>query len=409
MEVLMRRFISVIIIIIFLVIIFYDWENPEHRSFLDDLQFLEKYTETVVLNSPDGEGVAVVTPGMQGRVMTSSAAGHEGTSFGWINREFIESGKSDPHVNPFGGEDRFWLGPEGGQYSIFFEQGVPFDMHHWTAPGPIDREDYAIAEQGNDFITFNKEMNVSNYSGFEFQLLLNRRIEMLNSDTLAARYEYQIPRHAEWVAFESRNIITNTGNEPWAKETGLLSIWILGMFNPSPTATVVVPFKQGPASELGPKVKDDYFGEVPQERLKVKEGILFFRGDGRYKSKIGISPQRAKNFFGSYDPDRNVLTLITFNRPEGETDYVNSMWEIQEDPFSGDVINSYNDGPGESGELMGPFYELETSSPAADLDVGESITHVHTTLHLQGKKETLDEIARDVLGAGLEEIVNALP
>ena len=28
------------------------------------------------------------------------------------------------HVNVFGGEDRFWLGPEGGQYSIFFVKGT---------------------------------------------------------------------------------------------------------------------------------------------------------------------------------------------------------------------------------------------------------------------------------------------
>ena len=43
--------------------------------------------------------------------------------------------------------------------------------------------------------------------------------------------------------------------------------------------------------------------------------------------------------------------------------YVNGQWGPQEDPFAGDVINSYNDGPVEDGSIMGPFYEIETSSP----------------------------------------------
>ena len=51
-------------------------------------------------------------------------------------------------------------------------------------------------------------------------------------------------------------------------------------------------------------------------------------------------------------------------------------------PYSGDALNSYNDGPLEDGSQMGPFYELETSSPAAALKPGESITHSQITIHL---------------------------
>ena len=56
--------------------------------------------------------------------MTSTAGGDAGQSFGWINRELIASGKMQPHMNVFGGEDRFWMGPEGGQFSIFFAKGA---------------------------------------------------------------------------------------------------------------------------------------------------------------------------------------------------------------------------------------------------------------------------------------------
>jgi hypothetical protein len=30
------------------------------------------------------------------------------------------------------------LGPEGGQFSIFFRQGVPFEFENWQTPAPID-------------------------------------------------------------------------------------------------------------------------------------------------------------------------------------------------------------------------------------------------------------------------------
>lgn len=74
-----------------------------------------------------------------------------------------------------------------------------------------------------------------------------------------------------------------------------------------------------------------------------------------------------------------------FYRPEGVTGYVNSMWEIQKEPFAGDTVNSYNDGPPSPGaKPLGPFYEIETSSAAAALQPGKSIEHIHRTFHFQG-------------------------
>ncbi|UCF16701.1 MAG: hypothetical protein JSW59_04400, partial [Phycisphaerales bacterium] len=210
------------------------------------------------------------------------------------------------------------------------------------------------------------------------------------------------------VAFQSTNKMTNTGSEAWRKETGLLSIWILGMFNPSSRTTVVVPFNTGPPSVLGPVVNDSYFGKVPADRLLVADGVLFFSGDGQYRSKIGLSPQRSKPVLGSYDAVNKVLTIVQYNKPAGVEDYVNSMWELQDEPFKGDVVNSYNDGPPEPGaEPMGPFYELESSSPAAALDPGEKISHVHRTFHLQGPEADLDPIAKAVLGVTIDEIKTA--
>jgi hypothetical protein len=139
------------------------------------------------------------------------------------------------------------------------------------------------------------------------------------------------------------------------------------------------------------------------------DGVLFFSGDGKFRSKIGIPPRRVKPFAGSYDAAHGVLTIVRASIPEGVTDYVNSMWKIQDDPFAGDVVNSYNDGPAAPGaKPLGPFYELESSSPAAAFKPGETMTHVHTTIHIQGPEKALDGIARAVLGVGTAEIEAAL-
>jgi len=147
---------------------------------------------------------------------------------------------------------------------------------------------------------------------------------------------------------------------------------------------------------------------VPPERLVVRDSVLFFKGDGNYRSKIGISPQRVKPVLGSYDALHKTLTIVHLTTHKGVTDYVNSMWELQDKPFAGDVANSYNDGPLENGDQLGPFYEIESSSPAAALAPGETMRHVHSTVHFRGDEAALDKIAKSVLGVGLEEISGAL-
>jgi hypothetical protein len=152
-------------------------------------------------------------------------------------------------------------------------------------------------------------------------------------------------------------------------------------------------------------VNDAYFGRVPAERLQIKDGVIRFRGDGQYRSKIGLSPQRATGVAGSYDAASHVLTIVQFTQPEGVRDYVNSMWEIQKAPYRGDALNSYNDGPlGPDKPGLGPFYELESSSPALRLPKGESYEHTHRTFHFQGSEAALDPIARAVLKVGLADV-----
>ena len=341
--------------------------------------------------------------------MTSSADGMSGLSFGWINRELIASGKVAEHINVFGGEDRFWLGPEGGQFSVFFKNGVPFDLEHWFTPAPVDTEPFDLVSKSKNRAVLKKNMQLENYSRTVFELRVDREIRILGQDEAVEVLGITPAKKVKMVTFETINKVTNTGEKAWEKTTGLLSIWILGMFNPSPATTIVVPFKTGPEGKLGPTVNDAYFGKVPADRLVVRDGVLFFSGDGQYRSKIGLSPLRAMPILGSYDAVNQVLTIVQYSKPRGAMDYVNSMWELQDEPYKGDVVNSYNDGPAEPGaKPLGPFYELETSSPAAALKPGGAISHVHRTFHLQGPEADLDKIAKATLGVTIDQIKSAL-
>ncbi len=369
-----------------------------------DLQFLKKYHKYLVLLGDESDTGAqiIILPSYQGRVMTSTAEGNGGMSFGWINYELIDSNREEEHFHAFGGEERFWLGPEGGQFSIYFKKGDPFDFEHWYVPKAIDTEPFILVSASKTEANFQLDISLKNYTGFEFNLRVTRNIRVLSKTEIPLLLGIPIPENLQIVGFESNNSITNTGNTPWTKETGLLSIWILSMFNAGDKTTIAVPYKQGNEADLGKIVTDDYFGKVPVDRLKIKNGFIFLNADANYRSKIGVSPNRALPILASFDGVNKVLTIAQFSLPEYPADYVNSLWEMQENPFDGDVVNAYNDGLID-GKQMGKFYELESSSPAATLNVGESVHHLHRTIHLKGNIKELDEITQTLLGIHLSE------
>ena len=126
-------------------------QGPRPGTFGDEVAFLRQHVEVVVLHDPANNAQVAVVPAWQGRVMTSTAGGAAGASFGWINRELIASGEPQPHINAFGGEDRFWLGPEGGQFSIFFAKGARFELDDWFTPAAIDTMAVRRREAGSRF------------------------------------------------------------------------------------------------------------------------------------------------------------------------------------------------------------------------------------------------------------------
>jgi hypothetical protein len=213
-----------------------------------------------------------------------------------------------------------------------------------------------------------------------------------------------LPDSLKVVAYQSDNVLINRGNREWTRETGMLSLWMLSMLTPSPGVTLIIPYREGEELTLGKIVNDDYFGKVPADRLIVDQGMIYFKADGKYRSKIGIPPRRAIPYSGSYDAQNKILTILWCDLPESETDYVNSKWEIQTDPFSGDALNAYNDGPVDDGTQMGPFYELESSSPAANLKPGSSMLHRQRIFHFEGSEKNLSQLTEKIFGISLSSV-----
>ncbi|RYG05499.1 MAG: hypothetical protein EOO02_03600 [Chitinophagaceae bacterium] len=371
-------------------------------SYAYDAEFLKKHNRKVLeLTGNNGSAKVLLSADYQGRVMTSSAKGDSGSSYGWINYDLIRSGAIKPHINPVGGEERFWLGPEGGQYSIYFKSKDSFNFNNWQVPPVIDTVSYDVAESSETSATFTKSARLKNYSGTIFDIEIKRKISLLDASMLRDKLRSEIDSSLSYVAYETDNSITNTGQFQWKQDKGLLSIWLLAMLTPSDDTKVIIPFENRPDAKNF--ITSDYFGPIPADRLVIKNNYLVLTCDGKSRGKIGLAPEIAKPVAGSFDFKRNILTITMFEVNKQGT-YVNSKWELQKQPYKGDAVNAYNDGPLADGTQMGPFYEIESSSSAKELKPGESQVYKQSTFHFEGEYAKLEALALKVLGVKLSDL-----
>ncbi len=371
--------------------------------------FLVAHTNVVELTGENGERVAIC-PEYQGRVMTSTTEDIEGRSLGWVNNSFIEKGEKDPHFNNYGGEDRLWLAPEGGAYSLWFAPGAEQKLSNWLTPAALNDGAFKIASGKDEpYYKLTRQMKFQNAAKAQFDLEVSREIhlqkahhfgKLFGSDAQSALAASKL----KMVGFQTINTITNRGAD-MSREKGLVSIWSLGQFPSGPRTYIVLPYKGGEDAELGPIVNADYFGRIPSERLRISSQAIWFLGDGKFRSKIGVPQPRVKPVIGSIDLAQGVLTLVHFTMPADPTTraYLNNLWGKQQEAYQGDVVNSYNDGPPEPGKTaMGGFYEIESLSPAALLPSGKSIGHTQTTFHIEGDPVALARVARAALGVDIK-------
>lgn len=369
-----------------------------------DLNYLqEKDTNLIVLQTQDTQSIVLVSAKYQGKVFTSSAESLEGKSLGFVGYKALDSKTFDEHMNAYGGENRFWLGPEGGQYSVYFEKDKAQTYDNWHTPAPIDTESWDIVKKNTKQTRMRKEMLVNNYKGVGLQIGVERSVQILEKSEVLNLLQVKKITDVNVVAYETDNKITNLNDFEWTETTGTICIWLLDMFVPGKEAVSIIPFNKGDESILGTMATTDYFGEIPADRLKQQDGVLYLKTDGAYRSKLGMNAKRTKSIAGNYDPQAKRLTIVTFDSDPNAV-YLNQEWNPKKNPLIGDALNAYNDGPLEDGSIMGPFLELESCSPAAFLKPGESLSHLHRVFHFVGEEQQLSAIAYELLGVNLETV-----
>ena len=165
--------------------------------------FLAKYTQLIELSNSSGARVAIA-PEFQGRVMTSSCDGLDGMSFGFVNREFIAAGNRNEHFNNYGGEERVWISPEGGQFSLWFKPGIQKQtLADWYTPAELNDGPWPVVDRkDNTSVSMAAGMKLQNTSGTRFDIEVGREVRLarhrrLQRDIRPARGRINEPKRRQ--------------------------------------------------------------------------------------------------------------------------------------------------------------------------------------------------------------------
>jgi hypothetical protein len=372
-------------------------------SYRFDRSFLRQNDPSLV-ELKSGNSAVLISPKFQGKVFTSTADGEEGRGFGWINYKAFTT-SIDPHMNAYGGENRLWIGPEGGPFSVFFKPGDSMVFENWKTPSAIDTEAWSKVKEGENMVTLRKDMRLPSYSGTVFEISVQRTVVIQSKEQIQKTLGIELGDSIQFVGYSTLNTLKNAGDDAWTETSGMPCMWLLDMFNPGASTTVVIPYRK-PNNSTERVATTDYFGEPGKSRLNITDSVIYFKADGKKRSKIGVLPPYTMPLAGSYDAGSRVLTVIYFT-VDNNGQYLNQQWSTSNPVFSGDAMNAYNDGPLEDGSQMGPFYELESVSPAAALQPGAVLNHRHDVYHFTGSAKYLDSITTKLFGINTETITRA--
>jgi len=371
--------------------------TSNQRNYRDIIAPIANKVMVIELLSDDKKGRIAIAPEIQGKVLTSTYAGLDGESNGWINQTAIKGDELD--FAEIGGEERLWFGPLGSQHSFYFQQVTPISDKNWLVPSSLSTEPYLLKKFVSKEVLLSKQMKLTNFIGTEFNFEVLRKIRLLEQEDVEGYLNISLKKNIDFVAYESLNSIQNKDDKPWRKETGLVSVWNLNMFEGSNETVVMIPL----INEVSLEKIYKYLGPLDKTRLQLKQKSLLFKADGKYRSKIGIPHDIAPKLYGSYSKDKNRLTIVQY-RKTIETGYSNSNISIQDNPYEGEIIPIYNNGTMDySPTTKTSFFELESTSAFVELWPNKYVTHYHRVYHFSADDTTLNAISEELLGISLKD------
>ena len=178
-------------------------------TFQNDVDYISKYATVHVL--ADGDARVAASPQLMGRIMTATFAGKRAPSLGYINRENIAKGDTDPVFNNHGGADRLWFGPEGGQFSIFFKKGQKQELANWTVPKGMDAGGMTVTSKSETSVSMQRDIKLINASETGINLLAQRTVRLVKPETAEKDLGVSLDG-TKLVGYESVNKITNSGD-----------------------------------------------------------------------------------------------------------------------------------------------------------------------------------------------------
>ncbi len=349
-----------------------DYNVPTYNELM---QSLEGKTEVMVFGNAGGPQM-LITPELGARILGVSFAGANDENLMWVDKTLMDGSywTTTPRFWNAGGF-RTWIAPE----DLFYLD----KDDNWFVPAALDPVTYELVSKRENGADFTMDADLDTRDGRLYKLTFKRSLSLLEEPPAEVAV---LSNDVEYVGVVTKHSLVNRGNEVIGEDLPYVCLWALLQIEPS--GTTLVPLKDGADPETAYR---EYFNPLG-ERLVVQDNIISVKIDGKYRSKIGIRPEAAKNgvvFLRDHGDGTGVLYALLFPvDPDGI--YVDKPWGTDSD--YGDAIELYNDDGN-----MGGFNEIECHGPAQKLANGESQSH-ESTLHIfGGKVDTLKKIAGTLL------------
>ncbi|UYQ93996.1 hypothetical protein MKQ68_02675 [Chitinophaga horti] len=221
------------------------------------------------------------------------------------------------------------------------------DAHHAAGYTQEDGEDHPNSGQFRQISVSKHSILLEKDSG---NFTLQRRIRLIARRDIPNYLGGQtLHRSIQAIAFESENNIVNKG----ATAADSVFIQISGRFPATDDIRVLLPDKA------------------------AKRFNIFSPG-----KVTGVMFNNAANYFGYYDAEQEVLTIIQFTMPGGQVTY------------NGPAIDARN----ENALVLG------SRSPFSKLKPGAGLQHFHRTIHLSGTPKRLEPVMKKIFGVTMKQL-----